>query len=72
MKGEGAGERVKGEVEGEGEMVKYGPTCLIYGKTDNGRPIYVQCSHPTRLVVKIITVYEPEAERWMEFRVRRQ
>lgn len=50
---------------------KYGPSCLIYGKTAGGRAIHVQCSYPSRQVMKIITVYEPDPERWIEFNVRR-
>jgi len=50
---------------------KYGPSCLIFGMTSMGRPLHVQCSDPTRPLVKIITVYEPDAALWIEFKVRR-
>ena len=50
---------------------KYGPSCLIFGMTSNGRPLHVQCSDPSRPIVKIITVYEPDPTLWIEFRVRR-
>lgn len=50
---------------------KYGPSCLIYGKTNDGRPIHVQCSYPSRPLVKIITVYEPDPALWINFEVRR-
>ncbi|HHT9124697.1 MAG TPA: DUF4258 domain-containing protein [Candidatus Brocadiia bacterium] len=50
---------------------KYGPRCLIYGKTTNGRPIHVQCSYPSRPLVKIITIYEPDPELWTDFEIRR-
>ena len=50
---------------------KYGPSCLIYGKTTNGRPIHVQCSYPSRPLVKIITVYEPDPALWTNFEIRR-
>jgi hypothetical protein len=43
---------------------KYGPSCLIFGLTDAKRPIHVQCSYPTRSLVKIITVYEPDLKKW--------
>ena len=36
-----------------------------------GPPLHVQCSHPTRSLVKIITVYEPDAELWIDLRIRR-
>ena len=50
---------------------KYGPSCLIYGKTAAGRAIHVQCSYPSRQVMKVITVYAPDRERWIDFKVRR-
>jgi hypothetical protein len=50
---------------------KYGPSCLILGMTSAGRSLHVQCSDPTRPLVKIITVYEPDPALWIEFKVRR-
>ena len=50
---------------------KYGPSCLILGFTGDGRPLHVQCSHATRPVLKIITVYEPDPDLWIHFRIRR-
>ena len=50
---------------------KYGPSCLIFGMTSNDRPVHVQCSDPSRSIVKIITVYEPDPAIWIEFKVRR-
>ena len=60
-----------GEVIEDYPEDKYGPSCLIYGSTVGGRPIHVQCSYPSRPLVKVITVYEPESERWIDFKVRR-
>ena len=39
---------------------KYGPSCLVLGYTKAGRPLHVQCSYPSRPLVKIITLYEPD------------
>jgi len=50
---------------------KYGPSCLIFGFTLKGRPLHVQCSYPSRPLVKIITLYEPDPKLWIDFRVRR-
>lgn len=50
---------------------KYGPSCLIYGATLSGRHIHLQCSHPTRPLVKIITLYEPDSNIWIDFKQRR-
>ncbi|MBI4551309.1 MAG: DUF4258 domain-containing protein [Candidatus Latescibacteria bacterium] len=50
---------------------KYGPSCLILGFTRRKRPLHIQCSYPSRPIVKIITLYEPDPERWIDFKVRR-
>ena len=51
---------------------KYWPSCLIYGTTRRGRPLHIHCSYPTRPIIKVITAYEPDAERWIGYRVRRE
>jgi hypothetical protein len=50
---------------------KYGPSCLILGFTIEGRPLHVQCSYPSRPLVKIVTVYEPDPALWLDFRLRK-
>ncbi|MCK4798651.1 MAG: DUF4258 domain-containing protein [Spirochaetes bacterium] len=50
---------------------KYGPSCLIYGRTNKGRPIHIQCSYPSRPLIRIITVYEPDINLWIDFKIRR-
>lgn len=51
---------------------KYGPSCLLLGFTSAGRALHMQVSYPSRPVVKIITLYEPDPERWEPgFRQRR-
>ncbi len=50
---------------------KYGPSCLILGFTSQRRPVHIQCSYPSRSLIKIITLYEPHPERWIDFKVRR-
>lgn len=50
---------------------KYGPSCLILGFTSDGRPLHIQCGYPTRPLVKVITVYEPDPALWIDLRVRR-
>ncbi len=50
---------------------KYGPSCLILGVTDNKRSLHIQCSYPARPLLKIITVYEPDSKRWLDFKERR-
>lgn len=50
---------------------KYGPSCLIFGMTAEKRPIHIQCSHPSRPIIKVITLYEPNPTRWIDFKKRR-
>jgi hypothetical protein len=48
---------------------KYSPSCLIYGKTNEGKDIHVQVSLPPAVV--IITTYIPNPEEWIECKIRR-
>lgn len=43
---------------------KYGPSCLICGVTKAHRFIHIQCSYPSRPLLKIITLYEPNPQQW--------
>ncbi|MBI5235213.1 MAG: DUF4258 domain-containing protein [Deltaproteobacteria bacterium] len=59
----------------EGEIIeeypddKYSPSCLIYGKTRDERGLHIHISLPP--VVVVITVYEPDAEEWIDCKIRR-
>lgn len=61
----------KGEVIENYLDDKYGPSCLVFGRAKSQRPLHIQCSHPTRGILKVITVYEPDSDEWVEFRQRR-
>ena len=50
---------------------KYGPSCLLLGRTATGRALHIQCSYPSRPLIKIITVYEPAPLKWENLRVRK-
>ena len=50
---------------------KYGPSCLILGYTANHRPLHVQCSYPIRPLVKVVTVYEPDPNLWINLTIRK-
>lgn len=50
---------------------KYEPSCLMSGTTLAGRPIHVQCSYPSRSLIKIITLYQPNPEQWNDNFTRR-
>ena len=66
------------EAIGTGEIIedyphdKYGPSCLVFGFTRANRPLHIQCSYPSRPVIKVITVYEPDPAQWVEFKIRRE
>ncbi len=65
-------------ISGGGEIIedypedKYGPSCLILGFTKTGRPLHIQCSYPSRPLIKIITLYEPDPDLWIDFKIRKQ
>jgi len=65
------------EALAQGEIIedypddKYGPSCLVLGFTRNGRPLHIQCSHPSRPLLKIITLYQPDPDKWIEFKRRK-
>jgi hypothetical protein len=50
---------------------KYSPSCLILGFTNQDRPLHIQVSFADTPMVRIITLYEPDPEEWIEFRKRR-
>ena len=35
---------------------KYGGSCLILGFTEDRRPLHIQCSYPSRPLIRIITL----------------
>jgi hypothetical protein len=58
-----------GEIIEEYPHDKYGPSCLIYGRTSEKRPLHIQCSLSSPMV--IITVYEPDPLQWLDYKIRR-
>lgn len=63
---------LNGEIIEDYPEDKYGPSCLIFGFTENNRPIHIHCSYPSRIIIKIITIYEPSRNEWIDFRIRRR
>ena len=49
------------------------PSCLILGKTGTGRPLHIVSafSEEDNLAI-IITVYQPDPERWIDFSRRKK
>ena len=50
---------------------KYSPSCLLLGFTEQGRPLHLQVSCADSDLVKIITLYEPDENEWIDFLRRR-
>ena len=49
------------------------PSCLIFGKTMNDRPIHVVCAYnEIDDLTIVVTVYEPSPEKWVNFEKRRK
>jgi hypothetical protein len=62
---------INGELIEDYPNDKYGPSCLILGWTTKKRPLHIQCSYPSRPLLKIITLYEPDPTRWLNYQHRR-
>ncbi len=51
---------------------KYSASCLVLGFAGAGRPLHMQVCYTENAMLKVITLYEPQAEEWVDFRMRRQ
>ena len=51
---------------------KYTPSCLTVAFTDKRRPLHMQVCYTDSETLKIVTIYEPDAEQWLDFRTRRR
>jgi hypothetical protein len=50
---------------------KYSPSCLLLGFTQNRRPLHLQISVEDSEYLKIITIYEPDETKWINYEKRR-
>ena len=50
---------------------KYSPSCLLLGFTTSGRPLHIQVSLANTQRVRIITLYEPDPNEWIDYSGRR-
>jgi hypothetical protein len=49
------------------------PSCLIFGRTEEGRVIHVVCAYSNEdNITIIITTYEPNINRWIDYKYRRR
>ena len=43
------------------------PSCLLYGRTSENRPLHIVCAYSREEnMVIVITVYQPDPEKWMD------
>jgi Domain of unknown function (DUF4258) len=50
---------------------KYSPSCLLLGLTILGRALHLQVSRMDLNILKIITIYEPNNDECIDYRIRR-
>jgi hypothetical protein len=50
---------------------KYSPSCLLLGFTNTNKPLHIQVSRVQSDVTKIITLYEPNLDEWIDYKIRR-
>jgi hypothetical protein len=49
------------------------PSCLIYGKTSDERPLHIVCAYAEDVnKAIIITVYQPRSDQWIDFERRKK
>jgi hypothetical protein len=49
------------------------PSCLIYGKTSDERPVHIVCAYAEDVNrVIIVTVYQPRSDQWIDLERRRK
>lgn len=64
---------MNGEIIEEYENDKPYPSMLIFGRTDNGRPLHVVCAY-TRdddLAI-VVTAYQPDPNLWIDYKRRKR
>ncbi|MGL5132220.1 MAG: DUF4258 domain-containing protein [Planktothrix sp.] len=50
---------------------KYSPSCLLLGFNRLGKVLHIQVSRQESESVKIITIYEPDLNQWINYSQRR-
>jgi Domain of unknown function (DUF4258) len=50
---------------------KYSPSCLLLGVTQDKRLLHIQASRVESDITKIITLYEPNKDEWIDYKIRR-
>ncbi len=50
---------------------KYSPSALLLGFTAGGRALHFQVTFDEATMTKIVTIYEPDPDEWIDHRKRR-
>ncbi|MCC7485333.1 MAG: DUF4258 domain-containing protein [Burkholderiales bacterium] len=50
---------------------KYSPSALLLGFTAAGRALHFQVTFDDTAITKIVTIYEPDPDEWIDHRKRR-
>lgn len=62
-----------GEIIEEYENDRPFPSCLVFGKTADSRPLHIVCALPPHVNILIVdTTYIPSEDRWIDFRRRKR
>jgi Domain of unknown function (DUF4258) len=51
---------------------KYSPSCLLLGLTTARRVLHIQVSRLDSDSLKIITLYEPDTAKWINYKIRKE
>jgi hypothetical protein len=51
---------------------KYSPSCLLLGLTAARRVLHIQVSRLDSDSLKIITLYEPDTDKWINYKIRKE
>ena len=49
-----------------------GPSCLVLGFTHASLPIHMVCGHLSEEEFIVITIYRPDPEQWIDWRIRKE
>ena len=50
-----------------------GPSCLVFGSTEEGHPIHIVCANLEDARLLIVTAYEPNPDEWkQDWRTRKK
>lgn len=50
---------------------KYSPSVLLLGFTEDRSPLHIQVSLADTTLVRIVTIYPPEPDEWIDYTIRR-